>query len=105
MSSNSKRIRNQKRAENRQLKKQNVGKISYPNQNVIPKKVTKTESAKKTVVSKDDISPVIMDAEPKSKLCYNEKLRERNIQERNNLFKKLKIDQMKEVLKVKAVSK
>ena len=50
------------------------------------------------------IKPVMMEPEPESKLCEYEKLRERNIQERNNLLEKLKIDKLKEALKVKPVS-
>ena len=70
------------------------------NKNIVSKdetKVTKISTMNEGMVTKDDISPVIV--EPESKLCEMEKIRERNIAERKNLFKSLGLDKLKEASK------
>ena len=89
LSPNSKRLRNQKRTENRRLKRKE-----------------KFQMWKKMWIPK--LTILVMCGKLLSNLswwkCDYEKLRERNIQERNNLLEKLKIDKLKEALKVKPVS-
>ena len=80
LSPNTKKQKNQKKNENRRLRK--ARKNSKPNVNV-------------DVVSMDDINPIIEEPQTSSKLSEYEKIRERNITERTNLLKKLKLDQLK----------
>ena len=84
LSPNTKKQKNQKKNENRRLRK--ARKNSKPNVNV-------------DVVSMDDINPIIEEPQTSSKLSEYEKIRERNITERTNLFKKLKLDELKEASK------
>ena len=84
LSPNTKKQKNQKKNENRRLRK--ARKNSKPNVNV-------------DVVSMDDINPIIEEPQTSSKLSEYEKIRERNIAERTNLFKKLKLDELKEASK------
>ena len=84
LSPNTKKQKNDKKNENRRLRK--ARKNSKPNVNV-------------DVVSMDDINPIIEEPQTSSKLSEYEKIRERNIAERTNLFKKLKLDELKEASK------
>ena len=84
LSPNTKKQKNQKKNENRRLRK--ARKNSKPNVNVV-------------VASMDDINPLIEEPQTSSKLSEYEKIRERNITERINLFKKLKLDELKEASK------
>ena len=78
LSPNTKKLKNQKKNENRRLRK-----------------ARKNSKMIVDVVSMDDINPIIEEPQPSSKLSEYEQIREKNIAERTNLFKKLKLDQLK----------
>ena len=81
MSPNSRRIKNQKKYENRKLKRNLGTKItSVKKQEITP-----------IVQSKIEIAPIV--EEPK--LSEYERIRQRNIEERENLFQKMKISELK----------
>ena len=81
LSPNSRRIKNQKKYENRKLKKNSETQItSVKKQEITP-----------IVQSKIDIAPIVQ--EPK--LSEYEQIRQRNIEERENLLQKMKISELK----------
>ena len=75
LSPNSKRMKNQKRTENRRLKRNQTKIASVNKQEITP-----------IVQSKIEIVPIV--EEPK--LSEYEQIRQRNIEERKNLFQKMK---------------
>ena len=81
LSPNSRRIKNQKKYENRKLKRNSGTKITSVNK----------EEITAIVPSKIDIAPIVQ--EPK--LSEYERIRQRNIEERENLFQKMKISELK----------
>ena len=80
LSPNSKRMKNQKRTENRRLKRNQTKIASVNKQEITP-----------IVQSKIEIAPIV--EEPK--LSEYERIRQRNIEERENLLQKMKISELK----------
>ena len=81
LSPNSRRIKNQKKYENRKLKRNSGTKIAS----------VKKEEIRPIVQFKNDIAPIVQ--EPK--LSEYEQIRQRNIEEREKLFQKMKISELK----------
>ena len=77
-----KKLKNQKKNENWRLRK-----------------ARKNFKINVDLVSMDDINPIIEEPQTSFKMSAYEKIRERNIAERTNLFKKLKLDELKEASK------
>ena len=80
LSPNTKKLKNRKKYENRKLKRNQTKVTSVKKEEIIP-----------IVQSKIDIAPIVQ--EPK--LSEYERIRQRNIEERENLFQKMKISQLK----------
>ena len=78
--SDTKKLKNRKKYENRKLKRNQAKITSVKKEEIIP-----------IVQSKIDIAPIVQ--EPK--LSEYERIRQRNIEERENLFKKMKISELK----------
>ena len=80
LSPNSRRIKNQKKYQNRKLKRNSGTKITLVEEEITP-----------IVQSKIGIAPIVQ--EPK--LSEYERIRQRNIEEREKLFQKMKISELK----------
>ena len=80
LSPNTKKLKNRKKYENRKLKRNQTKITSVKKEEIIP-----------IVQSKIDIAPIVQ--EPK--LSEYERIRQRNIEERENLFQKMKLSELK----------